>query len=71
MFPDNNFWNVPINNLPVHSKSAQWVNSIGAGKNFHMDFGSGTWDGGPIGIPYNIVSGALVNEYEFDFYYPS
>ena len=70
-FPDNNFWNVPINNLPVHPNSAQWVNSIGSGTSFHMDFGSGTWEGGPIGIPYNIVSGASVNEYAFDFYYPT
>jgi hypothetical protein len=70
IFPDNNFWNVPVDNLPVHPNSTQWVNSIGADKTFHMDFGSGIWDGGPIGIPYNIVSGTLVNEYEFDFYYP-
>jgi hypothetical protein len=70
LFPDNNFWNVPIDNLPVHTSSTQWVNSIGAGKTFHMDFGSGTWDGGPIGIPYNIVSGVSVNKYPFDFYYP-
>src|SRR5262245_55359520 len=58
LFPDNNFWNVPIDNLPVHPNSAQWVSSIGSNDPFHMDFGSGTWDGGPIGIPYNVVSGA-------------
>jgi len=70
MFPDNNFWNVPIDNLPVHPNSAQWINSIGASDSFHMDFGSGTWDGGPIGIPYNIVAGASVTKYDVDFYYP-
>ncbi len=70
IFPDNNFWNAPIDNLPVHSNSAQWINSIGAGDGFHMDFGSGTWDGGPIGIPYNILSGATVTKYNVDFYYP-
>ena len=36
-----------------------------------MDFGSGTWAGGPIGIPYNVVSGATVTKYTFDFYYPT
>ncbi len=70
LFPDNNFWNVPIDNLPVHANSSKWINSIGAGDSFHMDFGSGTWNGGPIGIPYNIVSGASVNKYNIDFYYP-
>jgi hypothetical protein len=70
LFPDNNFWNVPIDDLPIHPNSAHWVNSIGANDTFHMDFGSGTWNGGPIGIPSNVVSGALVNEYVFDFDYP-
>ena len=35
-----------------------------------MDFGSGIWDGGPIGIPFNLVAGSTVNKYPFDFYYP-
>ena len=35
-----------------------------------MDFGSGTWDGGPIGIPYNVVAGSQVPHYDVDFYYP-
>ena len=34
-----------------------------------MDFGSGTWDGGPIGIPYNIV-GSTVPKVSVSFYYP-
>ena len=71
IFPDDNFWNIPIDNLPVHANSSQWVTSIGSNTTFHMDFGSGTWNGGPIGIPLNIVSGASVNDYSFDFYYPS
>ncbi|HET6821904.1 MAG TPA: hypothetical protein VFH34_04605 [Anaerolineales bacterium] len=59
MFPDNNIWNTPVHTLPVHSRSDQWVNSIGRNTGFHMDFGSGTWDGGPIGIPYNIVGAGM------------
>lgn len=70
LFPDNNYWNVPVENLPVHPNSSAWINSIGANDGFHMDFGSGTWDGGPIGIPYNIVSTEVVDEFNFDFYYP-
>jgi hypothetical protein len=34
-----------------------------------MDFGSGTWDGGPIGIPYNVVDGSQVTKYTFKFTY--
>jgi len=71
LFPDNNFWNVPVDNLPVHPSSAQWINSIGADTGFHMDFGSGNWAGGPIGIPYNILSGSSVTKYNVDFYYPN
>ena len=68
MFPDNNIWNTPVHTLPVHSRSDQWVNSIGRNTGFHMDFGSGTWDGGPIGIPYNVV-GAGVTKVPVSFDY--
>jgi hypothetical protein len=59
IFPANNIWNTPISNLPIHSRSDQWVNTIGRSTGFHMDFGSGTWDGGPIGIPYNVVGNSV------------
>ncbi len=68
MFPDNNIWNTPVHTLPMHPRSDQWVNSIGRNTGFHMDFGSGTWDGGPIGIPYNIV-GAGVTKVPVSFDY--
>src|SRR6266498_210655 len=70
LFPTNNIWNKPIDNLPVHTRSDQWVNTIGRNTGFHMDFGSGTWDGGPIGIPYNIVGGN-VPKVSVSFYYPT
>src|SRR5512134_1780472 len=70
MFPSNNIWNTPVDTLPVHARSDQWVNTIGRNTGFHMDFGSGTWDGGPIGIPYNIV-GTGVPKVTVSFYYPS
>jgi hypothetical protein len=34
------------------------ITSIGVGKSVHADFGSGLWDGGPIGIPFDVVSRA-------------
>ena len=68
LFPANNFWNTPVDNLPVHARSDQWVNTIGRTTGFHMDFGSGTWDGGPIGIPYNVV-GASTPKVSVSFYY--
>lgn len=59
MFPANNIWNTRIDTLPVHARSTAWINSIGRTTGLHMDFGSGVWDGGPIGIPFNIAPSAL------------
>ena len=70
MFPVDNFWNTPIDSLPTHPQSDKWIKSIGSAESFHMDFGSGTWDGGPIGIPFNIVAGSTVQKYGIKFYYP-
>ena len=50
VFPANNIWNVPIDNLPVDPSSAAYVNSIGPAKGLHADFSS--TDGG---IPYQVV----------------
>src|SRR5215207_2757706 len=52
MFPADSFWHRDVSSLPLSSSSAAWLASIGASSRFHMDFGSGTWDGGPIGIPW-------------------
>jgi len=57
-FPADNVWNTRIDALPVDSRSADYIATIGAGDGLKADFGSGTWDGGPIGIPYNFVSGS-------------
>jgi len=70
MFPANNYWNTPIDSLPTHSQSDSWIQSIGSSESFHMDFGSGEWDGGWIGIPFNIVAGSTVPKFEPEFYYP-
>ena len=36
-------------------RSLNTINTIGANTGFHSDFGSGQFDGGPIGIPYVVV----------------
>ncbi len=40
IFPANNVWNTPIDTLPVDSRSAAYVGSIGANAAFHPDFGA-------------------------------
>jgi hypothetical protein len=60
IFPSNNVWNTRIDTLPVHPYSAQIIASAGLGAttNLHPDFSSKLWNGGPVGIPYNVVSGS-------------
>jgi hypothetical protein len=57
IFPADNVWNTRIDTLPVHSRSDAWVNSIGRSTGLHPDFGSGLWEGSPIGIPYGTAPG--------------
>jgi hypothetical protein len=56
VFPANNPWNQRVDHLPVASDSARLIASIGLDAPVHADFGSGKWDGGPIGIPFDVVS---------------
>ena len=55
VFPADNAWNRRVDTLPVAAGSAATVAAIGATKTMHADFGSGLWDGGPIGIPITVV----------------
>ena len=56
VFPADNAWNQRVDKLPVAADSAQLIASIGLNSPVHADFGSGAWDGGPIGIPFDVVS---------------
>src|SRR4029077_13111095 len=56
IFPGNNPWNQRVDKLPVSADSARLISAIGLDAPVHADFGSGTWDGGPIGIPFDVVS---------------
>jgi hypothetical protein len=55
MFPSDNIWNTDISSLPVAGNSANYIASIGPSGHLHPDFGSGTYNGEPIGIPYIVV----------------
>jgi hypothetical protein len=55
LFPANNIWNTRVDNLPVDPHSRDYINRIGANTGLHPDFGSGTWNDAPIGIPYVVV----------------
>lgn len=57
VFPDDHIWNVRVDTLPVDPRSAQYIASIGTSVGLHPDFGAGIFDGGPIGIPFNLVPG--------------
>ena len=68
LFPADNIWNERVDALPVHPQSNTYINFIGASTGLHPDFGSGNWDGGPIGIPFNIVPSTQANV-PISFYY--
>jgi len=55
LFPADNPWNRRVDALPVAAGSAATIAAIGPTKTMHADFGSGLWDGGPIGIPITVV----------------
>lgn len=55
VFPASNPWNQRVDDLPVHPRSDAMVQAIGADETVHPDFGSGTYEGRAIGIPYQVV----------------
>jgi hypothetical protein len=57
-FPADNAWNTDISQMPVDPNSANLIASIGLSTGLHPDFGSGTYAGALIGIPYIVVSNA-------------
>jgi hypothetical protein len=56
IFPRSSHWNQRVDKLPLLSNSNAMVAAVGASRTAHADFGSGTYNGGPIGIPYTTVS---------------
>src|SRR5438093_4592192 len=56
VFPKTNPWNRRVDRLPVAASSAAIIGSIGVSTGLHADFGSGLWQGSPIGIPFDAVT---------------
>ncbi|HEY9104682.1 hypothetical protein [Chitinimonas sp.] len=57
-FPADNAWNRDVSAAPVDPNSANLIATIGVSRGLHPDFGAGLYDGAPIGIPYQVVSGS-------------
>ena len=70
VFAANNIWNMRIDQLPVAANSATLVSTVGTAVRLHADFGSGLWQGAPIGIPFITVSGTQT-KYPATFQYAS
>jgi hypothetical protein len=56
VFPASSPWNQRVDDRPVHPRSDAMVQAIGADETVHPDFGSGTYEGRAIGIPYQVVA---------------
>ena len=61
VFPPDNYWNTPVTALPVHSRSSQWLDSIGAAQ-LHPDFG-----GARYGIPITVTRKKPRTKVRFDY----
>jgi hypothetical protein len=70
VFPANNPWNQRVDRLPVAKNSAAIIASIGLSDPVHPDFGSGLYDGEPIGIPFAVV-GSSTRKVPVSFLYAS
>ena len=71
VFPKTNAWNTRVDSLPVASNSAAIIQSIGPSVGLHADFGSGLYDGGVIGIPFDVVSRKTPRTKQITFEYSS
>lgn len=71
LFPSNTFWHADVSRLSPHPQSDAWIARIGAQRGLKMDFGSGLWNGGPIGIPYLVVPDSEPNVPVVVDWYPS
>ena len=56
VLPADNVWHSKVTGLPVLAKSAAYVASIGADRTVHPDFGAGTYEGRPFGMPVTTVA---------------
>jgi hypothetical protein len=57
-FPDDNPWNLPVDQAPIDPNSDSLIASIGLTAGLHPDFGA-SYNGGPFGIPYIVVDSTV------------
>jgi len=57
VFPTDNYWNTPVDTLPVHPFSSVWVATVGNATKLHPDWGLGPPTDN-YGIPFTTVTGA-------------
>jgi hypothetical protein len=68
LFPRSFSTNRRVDSLPVAAGSDAIVRSIGLDDAMHADFGSGLWEGRPIGIPFDVVRrGTKRSRVRFDY----
>lgn len=70
IYPADHIWNARIGDLPAHPSSDHFTAAIGREENLHPDFGSGLWEGSPIGIPITIVEPTQARS-RIDFHWKS
>ena len=58
VFPREIAWNQPVANLPVLPGSGRMIGRIGANDPLHPDWGSQLWNGGLVGVPFNVIGGS-------------
>jgi hypothetical protein len=63
VFPASSPWNQRVDGEPVRPGSDAMVRAIGLDATVHPDFGSGRYQGGRIGIPYQVVSKHLTRRH--------
>ncbi|MDZ5620122.1 hypothetical protein SFC88_21740 [Nocardioides sp. HM23] len=56
-FPAYNWWHADISDLPVHPRSAEWLQRMSPRSDLHPDFGPSFGEGPPYGIPITVVAG--------------
>jgi len=56
-FPGDNWWHADISELPMHRRSAVWLDHMSTGNDLHPDFGPSYGDGPNYGIPVTVVDG--------------
>lgn len=54
-FPADNWWRADVRDLPVHSRSRQWLSRMSTDRDLHPDFGPSYGQGPNYGIPINVV----------------